>query len=554
MFQLLIVDDEPFVVDDLADTLPWEEIGIGLVYKAYSGVEALEILKSNPIDVMITDIQMPELNGLELLEQVNRNWKRVKCLLLSGHAEFSYAQQAIKHHICDYLLKPIGDEEVLEKVGLVVQALQKEREESQNYQRIVKAFEENLPKLRGDFLGELLQGKVFSAKVLTEKLHSLKIAVPHNCFALMLARLEGEMLEFDFYNLSLMEFAVINIAEEIFHPGFRLWSCKDVHGYLSFMVLLPEDQANDGQWATAQGREELEHQLELMGSQLQMNVSKYLKGTVSVLLHKWGSFPQDIPKLYQDSLLSLRRRVGNQSEMLVCVTDETEQLPVQALHKLYEPPLLIHLLESGQWEVMREKLTGIVHEIRTKHADSPEYLIEAFFSIYAAFSSYAHKNGRELADMIGSEMVHVAGTGITAYRSLEVLENWIFEAARLLQQSMEHDTRSDRESAVSKIHQFVQRHLADDVSLQAIADYLNMHPVHVSRLYKLETDENLSDYVLRLKMELAASLLRSNDLKIYEIGMKLGYPNPNYFIKVFKKHYALTPQEFRLKLEGGAAK
>lgn len=246
-------------------------------------------------------------------------------------------------------------------------------------------------------------------------------------------------------------------------------------------------------------------------------------------------------------MLSLRRRIGNQSELLVYVADEIEQLGVQSLQKLYEPPHIIHLLESGNWEVTHEKLTSILNELSIKWADSQEHLIEVFFSVYASFSSFAHKNGRELADMIGPGLSEVSG--LPACRSIATLEQWIFNSFRQLQQGMENETRNDREGAVRKIQLFVQKHLVEDVSLQAIADHMYMHPVHVSRVYKLETGENLSDYVLRLKMELAASLLANGALKNYEIGLKLGYQNPNYFIKVFKKYYFVTPQEFRLRLE-----
>ncbi|MFD0677760.1 MULTISPECIES: response regulator [unclassified Paenibacillus] len=550
MLKLLIVDDEAFVVDSLADTLPWEQVGVTTVFKAYSGYEALDILKTNSIDIMVSDIRMPGMNGLELLEQVRRNWKRIKCILLSGHAEFTYAQQAIQHNTYEYLLKPISDEDVLAKVKEAADVLQKEREENKSYQRVIKAFEENLPKLRGELLNELIQGRKYSLQRLVEKLDSLKMSIaPDDRFAFMLVRLEGTMLEYDFYNLSLMEYAIVNMAEEIFGEYFQLWSCKEVHGYLVFLATVSPNSQADLASSTDKGTVALEDQLELMGSQLQLNVSHYLKGTISVLLNKWGSFPGDVQKLYQDSLLSLRRHVGNQTEMLVYVADEMEQLRVHSLQKLYEPPHIIHLLESGHWEVTREKLASILNELGTKWADSPEHLIEIFFSIYASFSSFAHKNGRELADMIGPELADVSG--LPACRSISSLEKWIFDSFQLLQQGMENETRNDRETTVRKIQQFVQKQLVEDVSLQAIADHMYMHPVHVSRVYKLETGENLSDYVLRLKMEMAASLLANGALKNYEIGLKLGYQNPNYFIKVFKKYYFVTPQEYRLKLEKG---
>lgn len=550
MFQLLIVDDEASVVDSLADTLPWHEIGISAVFKAYSGSEALELLKTNTIDIMMTDIRMPGMNGLELLALVRREWKRIKCILLSGHAEFSYAQQAIQHDAHEYLLKPISDAEVLDKVGNLVGVLQRERDESRYYERVEKAFQEHLPKLRGDLLADLLQGVKISPERLRQKLESLKIAIPvEGRFALMLFRLEDRFAELDFYSLSLMEYAVVNMAEELFEDDFRLWSCKDLHGYLVFLVTIAgEDQPRqDRQEHPDRTAEPVESRLQSMASQLQLSVDRFLKGSVSVLISRWGSFPLDIKRLYEDILLSMRKQVGNQSGLLIYASDELEQLPVHALQRLYEPPMLVHLLESGDWDKTHDKLTGIWSELGAKWADSQEHLMEAFFSVYASFSSFAHKNGRQLTDMIGPHLADV--TGLTPGRSLEALHQWMFQSLELLQQCMENETRNDRENTVRRIKLFVQKHLVEDVSLQAIADYMYMHPVHVSRIFKLETGENLSDFVLRLKMEQAAALLADPSLKNYEVALQLGYQNPNYFIKVFKKYYSLTPQEFRQKLE-----
>jgi two-component system response regulator YesN len=173
MFQLVLVDDETSVVDSLAETIPWQDIGITHVHKAYSGFEALEILKTNSIDIMITDVRMPEMNGLVLLEHVQRNWKTIKCILLSGHADFDYAQQAIRHNVYEYLLKPVRNEELLFQVERIVELLQAENLENQAYERAVKTLQENLPKIRGDLLNDLLLGRRISEQKLKEKMDLL---------------------------------------------------------------------------------------------------------------------------------------------------------------------------------------------------------------------------------------------------------------------------------------------------------------------------------------------------------------------------------------------
>ncbi|KRG11892.1 hypothetical protein ACA29_13390 [Lederbergia galactosidilytica] len=125
MYNLLIVDDEPFIVEGLA-ILDWERIGINKVYKATSGEEALTVIQENSIDIIITDIQMTDMSGLELIESLSNDRVR-KFILLSGYAEFEYAKQAIHLSVCDYLLKPVADEVVMEAVQDAIQSIRNDR-------------------------------------------------------------------------------------------------------------------------------------------------------------------------------------------------------------------------------------------------------------------------------------------------------------------------------------------------------------------------------------------------------------------------------------------
>ncbi|WP_054710297.1 response regulator [Bacillus sp. JCM 19041] len=125
MFQLLLVDDEDATLQGLA-SLPWRGIGISRVHCAYTANEALSILSTHAIDVVVTDIRMPGKSGLELLTEIKESQYNPKCILLSGHSDFAYAQAAIKAQAVDYLLKPVRDEELL---GAVEKAIIRRREE-----------------------------------------------------------------------------------------------------------------------------------------------------------------------------------------------------------------------------------------------------------------------------------------------------------------------------------------------------------------------------------------------------------------------------------------
>lgn len=141
MYNLLIVDDEPFIVEGLA-ILDWDRIGIKEVYKATSGEEALTVIQENSVDIIITDIRMADMSGLELIKSLGNGQVR-KFILLSGYAEFEYAKQAIHLSVSEYLLKPVADEEVMEAVSDAIQSIQKDRHFFQEIMEKIPLFTES---------------------------------------------------------------------------------------------------------------------------------------------------------------------------------------------------------------------------------------------------------------------------------------------------------------------------------------------------------------------------------------------------------------------------
>lgn len=538
MLSILIVDDEVSVVDSLEMLIPWADMGIGVVHKAHSGVEALEILELHPVDIVITDIRMPEMSGLELIEQIGARWKKIVCVLLTGHADFAYARQAIENHVAEYLLKPISDEEIVEKISHIAEQIRQNNEEKEAYHRAMQTMREHLPTLRADLLNDLLQGRRISASALCKKMEALEIPIAAGDeIAVMLVRLDEGKGEQDFYQLSLFQYAVGNMAEEIFGDRFTLWHGKDIHQYLVFLVV------NRSHHDVSSVR--IHSQFEQMASQLQVSVQRYLKGKISVLIGQWGTFPADVAVLYQRALSAFRKQIGKQSEMFAfaSVPDEPDPAEDHSLRALYEPPVLIHLFEVEDWEGIREKYEAIFEELGRKSERSKDYILETFFTIYSAYTFIAHKYGLELEAIIGPSLADTIG--LAACRSVTSLQRWTMDAFEKLTEYADKEAAYSRSSTVEKIRNYVLKNLGNPISLKEISGNLYLHPVYISKVYKAETGENLSDYVVRLKMERAANLLRNSALKIYEIAVELGYHNPNYFNKVFRKFYGATPQQFR---------
>ncbi len=534
MIQLLIVDDEVHVVERLSSTINWQQVGIEQVYSAYSGIEALNILEKTSIDIVLTDIRMPEMSGIELISEINRRWPKTKCVLLSGFSDFNYAKEAILQKTEDYLLKPVTEHDLLTTIQRIIDKLTEEWNEVVSKQRLLYTFKENLPLLRGNLLNDLLQGRQFQEASLREKMQMMGLPdFISQSAVVMVIRLEANFLDFDPYSLSLLEYAISNMVEELFAHKFDSWHTKDVHDYLIFVMKLKQDAPIL----------EATSEFERTASQLQLAVKNVLKGSISILISNWGQFPNDLTALYNKSVKAFRNRIGSEHELFMRLEEGEEPTAVPSLQSLYEPPTLHHLLEATRWADIEVKLHAIFDEIEAKHNESQEHLLEAYFTIASSFTYIAHKNGRQLYELIGAEYDRMIEGG--PFRSVSQLRDWSLRALKILREDMDQETKNSRRSLINEIRSFVERHISDDVSLQSIADHVYLHPVYVSKIYKLETGINLSEYVLSTRMNKAEYLLKHSQDKIYEIAAHLGYQRPHSFNHAFKKYCGMTPQEYR---------
>lgn len=549
MYQLLIVDDEASVADSLEMIIPALDMGIEMLHKASSGYEALEILNRYPIDIVITDIRMPEMSGIELSREIRSRWKHTDVIFLSGYADFEYAKHAIEIQAADYIVKPFRNELVLKALHLVIERKEKEWQASFSYQTALYTLQENMPSLRSNLLKELLKGKKYAGEALRKRAGALHVPLGDgDNFIVMLVRQESEFQHFGPDALSLMEFSIANIAEEVFDPYFRLWHCKDDYDYLVFL-LKPEPERIEKSLNKLPSESSIRKLMEKLAAEMQSNVQNYLKGSISVLTGPWGAFPEDVRRAYDTALSFFRKKIGTEHGLVFAYAEEA-QAPgrIRNIGVLYESPTFSDLFETGRWDEARAKIDDVFQEWESLGGDSEEHGLEIFWAVSSAMTYILHKNGYLLYDAM--RMNGANDGSANDPRDPAKLRAWCFGVLDLLQQDMERENRDSRSLLVRQVQEYVGRRLAEDVSLQAISDHVGLNPSYLSRMYKIETSESLSQYLYRIRMEKAANYLRKTDMKIYEITAKLGYQYAPYFIKVFKQYFGVTPQEYREGKEG----
>jgi len=538
MIHVLVVDDEAQIANGIAALLPCEELGIGAVHVAYSAEEALGKLADAPIGIVLTDIRMPDRDGISLLRAIKERWKRTKVIMLTGYADFDYAKAALQGQATDYLLKPVRKDTLEAAVAKAMEQLRREWEEIASAQRAMRTLRAYEPELKAKLLTDLIAGFRIAESELAEKLawFGLPYRKEDSCI-LLLARTEQSAIPADRSDAALLAYGLENIAEETFSDDFHFWRCRDAHGHLVFLVKpLERAEATPAELAIRDA--------ERCAVLFHKHSEQFLKANVTVYRSAIGEFPSQVADMYERTLTAIRDGGSPQGQFLV-KADEARTAAPGYLRCLHEPPLLRHLFEIGDWDAIGSKL-GLALE----HAEAPdgsrtEQLTEVYLTFAAALCTHLHKRGRRLAEFLDAGAGQNADTALlwTSAR----LKGWIGETLERLRK--EGDERAGgRSEAIVRLQQFVAERLHEDLSLQRMADYVYMHPTHLSKIYKKETGEGISEYLTRLRMERAAQLLGSSDVKIYEIGCMTGYMNANYFIKVFRRQFGLTPQEYRERL------
>ncbi|XEC94025.1 response regulator [Paenibacillus tarimensis] len=534
--KVLLVDDEEYVLDYLETEIPWESLGITNIYRASSAKEALDIAGQIPLSIVITDIRMPERSGLELLSTLGRNYPETKVVLLSGYSDFSYAVKALQHGAADYLLKPVTGDEVMLCLKKLIVKIEEENRQRENIVSANEVLKLGLTRMREHLLLDLLLGKKYSSEELKRDLSALHLPIaPDSRCVLFMIRIETGTDDNTREDYELLSFALLNMAEEIISGDIRdipsLWSCKDHHRYI--VVLCPV-HSNDEY-------KELVQQI----TRLQQNVRIYLKRTVSILYTRPFVIQPELQQQYQQALNEFWRFVGTRSNCLLAMNNTGREpagnQTIKPLTRLHHSPTIQQLMESGRWEEAGNKLDQIVEELNMPAYRTQQHLMETVYYLISSFSYIAHKQGDSFADLIDIPSLQIESH---YFQSTDQIKEWAMALIEQFRRSLQ-DVSPSRNHIIRQIHEYIERNLSEDVSLTRVAEHVYLHPVYLSRLYKKETGESLSAHITRVRMEKAAHLLTSTNMKVADIAKEVGYQKTQYFIHIFKEFYTSTPQNYR---------
>ncbi|MEI7026346.1 response regulator [Paenibacillus sp. y28] len=544
MYKLLLIDDEADVRDGVALEVDWAECGFEMAGTAENGREALELIERIQPDVVVTDIQMPFMDGLQLSEWIRERYPTIKIIVLTGFDEFEYAQKAVKLQIDEYLLKPFSSQEFVEVLLKARSRIEEETEQKRNMEMLQEHYRQSLPVLREVFLASLVTRKQSAAEI-AAKARNYNVDLAGKGYLVSVISMdypggaaqpeeaglvsEGSLRYAKDTELKL--FALVNIAEEI----ARRYGAGLVYLHNDAVIVLtisPHPARHDVMKPALAALEEI-----------RQSVERYLKFTVTIGVGTVGDGPEEIKDGYRDAVLALDYRLILGGNRIICI-DDVEKRSVEKLRfdELQEQAL-IRCMKVGTLQELKA-LTGELFGGITAAAVSVQDCQLFLMEIVTAVLKAAKDADLDLEQLLGPG--HNPYADIGKYTDLEEAKERLTRLCIRVMDRIAADRQHSHSSLVEKAKEYTRAHFHEsEISITRVCGHLHISAGYFSSIFKKETKLTFVQYLMQVRMEAAKSLLRTTDLKAFEISERVGFSEPNYFSFCFRKHTGMTPKDYR---------
>lgn len=564
MYKLLLVDDEEDVREGLLREIDWNGCGYEIIGTAENGREALEAVDKLQPDVVVTDIQMPFLNGLQLSEGIREQFPTIKIIILTGYDEFQYAQKAVKLHIDEYVLKPFSSQELVNVLVKVKGSMDEEQAQRENVHLLQEHYRSSLPVLKEVFLASLFARKV-SRKEIEEKSKLYDLPLFGSQFMLSVISLDTpctfrsnlkeeepairQSLQRDAevpqQSLSLKDtgdsrlqlFAVYNIAEEIAYK--RQLGLVIIHN--EEVVLISCDGSPD--------MEPIRRRTLLALEEVRQSVERYLRFTVTAGAGTVIHSLEEAPYAYKDAIAALDYRVILGSNRIICIDDVEMRMKEKLCFDHWKEEALTRCLKVGTAEELREMLDSLFQGLTEAHISVKDFQIYVM-EMLIALMKVARDAGQAADAAVGDELASFGR--IREFRHMEEAKQWMLRLCARLMRHIAADRQTSYKKLVQAAAAFVEANYQNsELSITMMCGHLHISAGYFSSIFKKETKMTFVNYLLQLRMEKAKQYLRSTDWKTFEIAEQVGYSDPNYFSYSFKKYAGISPKQYRSQADEG---
>lgn len=538
MYKLLIVDDESWVRERLRLTIDWNSLGISDVEDACDGEEGLKVAGEMFPDIIISDIRMPCVDGLEFLKRLREKENDAKLIIISGYSDFDYAKRAIRLGAYDYILKPIEDDDLINVVKKCVEELNNENKRKELEEHIKSRIKESLPILREKLFMKLIEGKFESESEITANLESLNIkfdGLNHLCFIAQVDDIENIIIDEKGWDKQLLEFAAYNITQDFVN---KLGNSICFTGYNSEIIAVISSNNSENV---------VTRQVLSISNGIRRMVKRILGYSITIGIGNCYKTIADVSLSFREAKEALRYStyLGKDKIYDIRSVDISVARPNYSVLKYLDT--FLNNIRIGDRKNAVNSLENIIKDVcnngenlypitlKLLYIDIINSIFKSVFEAKignAEFSEYSLKFMEQLDKL----------------QTADQILQWLRESVNGIIDLLERQKDSKRRKIVEMAISYIEENFNKEITLNSIADKLHLNASYFCKVFTDEMGESFTKYLMKLRIEKAKELMSDPLKKIYEISDLVGYENVRYFTKIFKEFEGVTPVQYREKI------
>lgn len=536
--KVFLVEDEMVIRRGIKNSIDWEKEGYIFCGEASDGELAYPMIIKEKPDILITDIRMPFMDGLELCKLVKKELPNIKILILSGYDEFDYPKEAIRLGVTEYLLKPISSGKLLEALNGVSESIRREKEDKDLVRKYMEEMRENTEHEKQKFFEQMIAGNLSMADALeTGKKYEMNLSA--GMYNLLLFRFTlGEENRKSGELLGEAEYAIEKLTERL---EYVFEFQRGVEGWAFLLMADNEEQMSERVKELSKDLEEIMKNYSTIA---------YFGGIgqpVARLRELEESFREAERALAARFTMELNRIISVEDIRMAQNVDTLDDIEITSFGEIEKTRTMLEkFLNNGAEDEIDEFVDVYINELPEENLKSVLMRQYIIMDAYIVMMSFCEKiEGIEGEMQAQSEELK---NSMKTIQTLEEIKNYI----RMLLKKIigVRDTISGRRySDIIEIakDQIRKTYMSDEISLNTIAAEVGMSPSYFSSIFSKEMGKTFVEYLTEIRMDRAKELLMCSSMKTSEIGYEVGYKDPHYFSYIFKKTQNCTPKEFRAR-------
>lgn len=525
-YGLLVVDDEDLVRGAVTALIDWKSLGFSHIYEAGDGEEALEICRKNKIDLVLTDIIMPFMDGMELSRMLKEEFPQIHVVILTGHEEFEYAKQSIYYGVKNYILKPVGRESLFREMKAICESLHIENKQKQYIAKMRSQLHQSLPLLREKFLYSLVCTSYRKGKENKKRITNLEIPLYSREY--LVGIVEADFRQITDEDMEVFLFAIKNITMDT--VGSQHCILDD--GQRIVIVFNLDRYGEDSHRVIYDTMEVLLKAIEIA-----------MKIPAAGAL---GSPAGDIENLYQsyrEACAALECRYLLGYDRIYDIGD-IEHMGIVFLYPTNEIKQFLYSMKF----LSREELKNSMRQIEEACIANKSLSVSNIKMIYFEILNEILKE-LSAAKVPKEELWQ---QGVDLYRQMDMqptirqIASRILEFAGAVSQVLQTAQSNSSQEMIRLAEEYMEKqYMNPDLSQSMVASQIGISTGYLSGLFKKESGRNFIEALTEIRMYHAMELMKRTDKKNYEIAEETGFSSPHYFSIAFKKYSGMSPSEFR---------